>query len=417
MDGYTICEVPEMVEDDNDDDDDGDGLLRRRSLGSRKKKKKVTHYYCKEDENGEYIPDMTLVAGKSKPKNDGKHPKGRKPRKQEDRECGDFCETGSNDRLLEEETSRALLTTTGSMKNLVVPIRFADHTNRNLPSVGDLTTLMNGGKIDNTIIPTGSVRDVFLENSDGRLDIVSTVANWVTISKTEAECASDKSGLTSNFRICLVEALEKVVKNVDLRNFDADKDGNIDAIAFLHSGYAAEFGGTDSYGAVNADRIWSHKWQLSSRFTSNGVSVYKYHISPAKWALSGDRIGRIGVIAHETGHFLGLPDLYDTNGGGLGLGSWSLMSNSWGFDNSQQYPPGLDPWCKMALGWITPKELSSNQVVTIKPAYSHNDYYIVRKGFASSSEYLLIENRQRLGFDGIIQAVSTHYFSRFLLCC
>ena len=128
------------------------------------------------------------------------------------------------------------------------------------------------------------------------------------------------------------------------------------------------------------------------------------------------------MIAHEIGHFLGLPDLYDRDyvpgiRNGLGIGSWSLMANSWGFDGTQQYPPGLDPWCKMTLGWVTPKELSSNQVVTIKPAYSHNDYYIVRKGFASSSEYLLIENRQRLGFDGIIKAVSTHYFSRFLLCC
>ena len=104
-----------------------------------------------------------------------------------------------------------------------------------------------------------------------------------------------------------------------------------------HSGYGAEWGG-------GINRIWSHKWFLSGGgWTSNdGVHVSSYHISPALWGTSGSNIGRVGVIAHETGHFLGLSDLYDTDStAGDGIGSWGLMANSWGFDGNQICIPNM----------------------------------------------------------------------------
>jgi hypothetical protein len=58
---------------------------------------------------------------------------------------------------------------------------------------------------------------------------------------------------------------------------------------FLHSGYGAEFGQTDTFGATAANRVWSHKWSLSSGAwvsTRSGIRVYDYHISPAVWGIS-----------------------------------------------------------------------------------------------------------------------------------
>ena len=66
--------------------------------------------------------------------------------------------------------------------------------------------------------------------------------------------------------------------------------------------------------------------------------------------------GGLGVFAHEFGHDLGLPDLYDTAGGDNGTGFWTLMSGgSWlnhGTDSIGTTPGYMGPWEKLQLGWL-----------------------------------------------------------------
>jgi hypothetical protein len=81
------------------------------------------------------------------------------------------------------------------------------------------------------------------------------------------------------------------------------------------------------------------------------------------------------------------------------------MANSWGFDGSQRYPPQFCPWSKIQLGWITPIDLASSQKsVQIRCSYTTGEYIRITKGFPSG-EYLLIENRCKLGFDGDLPQV------------
>lgn len=287
----------------------------------------------------------------------------------------------------------------GPVKNLVVLIRFNNHQSRTLPSVADIDVLFNAPGGDAILAPTGSVRDVYLENSYGQMQLNSDVSSWIDVSNTEQYYANGQSG-DSTLWEALREALDVLDTTVNFNDYDTDGDGQIDAIAFLHSGYAAEWGGTDSDGTAYQNRIWSHRWAIQQPpWTSNeGVQVFDYHISPALWGTSGTDIGRIGVIAHETGHFFGLPDLYDTDGGGDGIGSYGLMANSWDFNGTQYCPPHFSPWSKEDLGWISPTVISASGQYSVAEAELNNEFYKITQGFPSG-EYLMIENRQNSGFD------------------
>ena len=291
------------------------------------------------------------------------------------------------------------ITPSGSIRNLVVLIQFSNHAGRALPSSSDIDVLFNAPGGDPELAPTGSVRDVYLQNSYGQMELNSDVSSWITVSGSEQYYANGQSGDHTLWE-ALREALDTLDQTVDFGQYDMNNDGFIDSIAFLHSGYGAESGGTDADGTSSSNRIWSHRWSIQNpAWTSNeGVQVSNYHISPALWGTAGSDIGRIGVIAHETGHFFGLPDLYDTDGGGSGIGSYGLMANSWDFNGSQWCPPHFSPWSKLQLGWINPVNISQEGEYSIGQSESNNDYFVITDGY-SSNEYLMIENRQNAGFD------------------
>ena len=76
--------------------------------------------------------------------------------------------------------------------------------------------------------------------------------------------------------------------------------------------------------------------------------VGKYTIQPEN--------GGVGVFAHEYGHDLGLPDLYDYTGGENSTGFWTLMSSgSWLSQNDYRHrlrAAHMGVWEKFQLGWL-----------------------------------------------------------------
>lgn len=337
----------------------------------------------------------------------------------------------------QKDGKTANIAANGTVKNLVILAMFSDHNV--VPAAGkpvegrpqaDYDTLFNSTVWDPVLCPTGSVRSAYLTLSNNIVTINSTVVAWVTLPQTMAYYAgtnngrapnptppppANPNGYPNNAQKMVEDALALVDPLVDFGQFDQDNDGYIDAITIIHSGYGAEQGGTP------ANSIWSHKWQLPGDWTSadnnaNGVKVKvrNYHTEAALYGSSGTAITRIGVICHETGHFFGLPDLYDydkataTTFLSKGIGKWCMMADSWGFtdtpltntpDHRQLTPPHFSAWCRVFLGWVTPTLLNSAGTYTAYQAESITPtVFKITQGFPAG-EYLLIENREQTGYD------------------
>jgi len=106
-----------------------------------------------------------------------------------------------------------------------------------------------------------------------------------------------------------------------------------------------------------------------------------------------------GVLAHQFGHILGLPSLYDndsSNGASQGIGNWGLMGT--GIWNASGYVPAqVSAWCRTFLGWETPITVTeTTENLSISHFLNHmpvNDR--VYKIPISDREYFLVENRQQ----------------------
>ncbi len=84
--------------------------------------------------------------------------------------------------------------------------------------------------------------------------------------------------------------------------------------------------------------------------------------------------GGMSVFAHEYTHDLGLPDLYDTDGGENSVNYWSLMAQSResgpNDDSIGNRASDLGAWDKLQLGWLDYETVlpSQNRTHRARPA-------------------------------------------------
>lgn len=219
------------------------------------------------------------------------------------------------------------------------------------------------------------------------------------------------------------EAVKAADAQVDFSQFAVN--GEVPNIFLIHPGTGAEWN-------LDPGIIWSHKWEVSEaayyneyantgvepanwdyeahKITVDGVKVNSYAIEPEVGgdltgylgAVSGPYPPQVGVYAHEFGHVLGLPDLYDYGYDSEAMGAYTIMaSGSWTrYPNAAPYsgnsPVHFDAWSKVFLGLEGVDTLTTGQkTYTINPASSANGAVKLVVPGSNGSEYFLLENRQQ----------------------
>jgi hypothetical protein len=143
--------------------------------------------------------------------------------------------------------------------------------------------------------------------------------------------------------------------------------------------------------------LWPHRASIRA-----GKKTLAYYLN----AEGGKYFNAVGVHIHEFGHMLGLPDQYGQRHA-TGIGKWCTMAvgHMGGGESRNRRPYHLCAWCKERLGWVTPAVIDPKEPQAVKLAPVQRDPSAVVKIplKPDGAECLLLENRQRIGFDAEIE--------------
>ena len=217
----------------------------------------------------------------------------------------------------------------------------------------------------------------------------------------------------------VTEACALVDEQVDFTEYDSNNDGKVDLVYVFFAGFGENDPPTTDLIPVACNLPWPHYWNVvSAGYGSNprefdGKKIYDYEISneldgyystTTKKVISG-----IGVLCHEFGHALGLPDTYSTGSGAHDeklLGSWDIMCYG-PYNNDMHTPPSYTAYERFYMGWLTPELITKGDTLTLENVAQTNKAYLICEtdthnlnGLQPDPEtFYLLENKQRTGWD------------------
>jgi M6 family metalloprotease-like protein len=269
----------------------------------------------------------------------------------------------------------------------------------------------------------GTFVEFYREASRGVVDPGGTVIPWVRTGVTLFEAAGDLNGhgwFGERRLDYVVQTIEAADATVDYGDFDndgpdgapnsGDDNGFVDALVIEFLEVAGSCGGPG---------IWPHfgglqeepgvpGWPTADLDPDGQPIRVQVYLTESVADCSGTAIQGPNVIAHEYGHLLGLPDVYQAvegiepekrhwNVGCFGLmaaGSWGCGTGAKSDDFGPVHPSAL---MKERLGWMTilPVGEVREQTFLLEPAQTTGSGLSVEVEDGT----VIFEYRPRIGFD------------------
>ncbi|MET0145591.1 MAG: immune inhibitor A domain-containing protein [Ilumatobacteraceae bacterium] len=242
-----------------------------------------------------------------------------------------------------------------------------------------------------------TVKTYYEKQSSGRYSIDGEVPDWVKVRYNEARYGRSLDDSTAWFLVqdaanqwvadreaagWTADEIEAELATYDVWDrYDHDGDGDfnepdgyIDHFNIIHAGGDEADG--DPY--QGEDAIWSHRWYAwitddgltgPADNMAGGTEIADTGIWIGDYTVQAEN-GGISTIAHEYAHDLGIPDLYDTQGGSNAVEWWSIMAQSrvsgFGDQGIATRAADLDPWSKLQLGWLDYEVVRPDEKRTIE---------------------------------------------------
>ena len=276
----------------------------------------------------------------------------------------------------------------------------------------------------------GSFAHFYRTMSFGQLQVRGTVLpRRYTSARPTAAYQATAPGEFGQYGAFAREILAQVDADIDLAQFDddgpdglpnsGDDDGQVDYVFLILQSVPRNFLRGGATGIVGLG--YEEDYFAADTSLSGDPIRISGDIPRGAMAQEGSFSQTVGTLAHEFGHSLELPDLYDLDyddpaHDSAGIGKWGLMgwgAHGWHGDDG---PNPLCAWGLEQLGWIGPANERLVDVeedmkgLHLRDLFARGNVYRIplrthgKIGRPYNQEYLLLEYRARDG----------HYYNRHL---
>ena len=247
---------------------------------------------------------------------------------------------------------------------------------------------------------------------------------------------NEQAAIEADFDACTLEALREAAKYIDFASYDKDGSYSIDndelGVAVIYAGYDSNGDWMSMLDESAYPSMQAHmSGPLSGGFNRGG------DIIPDQAIVMGEMITRVpedrttdeqvdeGVIEsvaaplstldHELGHYLNLPDYYDTSydrtapwafwtpGSLSAMDTGAILPVSKGKNTYEYTSSRFDPLSRIMLGWLQPQIVDSSGTYEVRADGAAGGKNVLLIMTGRDNEYFLIENRQPTGFDAALQ--------------